>query len=246
MVGLIQKDMCVLRRQLLTLLEVAIGITVLGVLFFLSAKYGNIAKELASMESEPNGEAMFFVAYRMTIWMILLIPMTFLTTIQECFKADIQAGFSVVAGSMPISKRTLVCARYVGSMLLSLFCLGVSLLAGGMVAVTTDAFAFSEIARWCLCAFAGLVIYNMIIFPLLYWFRGKRMDLIMLIPLLTVGMYIIIKGGQLDDAELTEALIYLGEHAADYTWILLGIMVVCVGISCGISVWLEERRGPGK
>ena len=178
--------------------------------------------------------------------MILLIPMTFLTTIQECFKADIQAGFSVVADSMPISKRTLVCARYVGSMLLSVFCLGVSLLAGGLVAMTTDAFAFSEIARWCLCAFAGLVIYNMIIFPLLYWFRGKRMDLIMLFPLLTVGMYIIIKGGQLDDAELTEALIYLGEHAADYTWILLGIMVVCVGISCGISVWLEERRGLGK
>ena len=44
MVGLIQKDMCVLRRQLLTLLEVAIGVTVLGVLFFLSAKYGNVTK----------------------------------------------------------------------------------------------------------------------------------------------------------------------------------------------------------
>ena len=72
------------------------------------------------------------------------------------------------------------------------------------------------------------------------------MDLIMLIPLLTVGMYIIIKGGQLEDAELTGALVYLGEHAADYIWILLGIMVVCVGISCGISVWLEERRGLGK
>ena len=80
--------MCVLRRQLLTLLEVAIGVTVLGVLFFLSAKYGNVAKEPAGMESEPNGEAMFFVAHRMTIWMILLIPMTFL---KACRNRLIQA-----------------------------------------------------------------------------------------------------------------------------------------------------------
>lgn len=192
MKGLIIKDLYILKKSLRVFLAVSVGVMVLGILFMLSCRYGNIARFMDSNSMELNsiGEEAFFAVYKGAILMVLIIPMAFLSMIKECFKEDDKAGFGKVLGTIPVTERETVTARYLTLLMLSGIGIVSSAFTGFMVSLATPEYSLSMILGYTCSIFCIILIYIMLVMPLFYYFGGKHADNILLLPLI-IGYFMI-------------------------------------------------------
>lgn len=246
MKGLIIKDMYVLKRNLPTFLFVTLGVMILGVMFVLSVKYGNIAKGLIEMKREPMGEETFFLAYQTAVWAVLILPLTFLTMVVECFKADGRADFYKVERSLPVSRRKVVGARYISSLLLSAISLLAALIAGYTVSMTTEVYSYQKIILYTLSIFCVLFLYNMLVFPFYYYFGEKRADVILGLPLI-IGYFVFVFYFGFATKGDTDKIIQLFNNIkgllTDYIPVLMGIVIGLGILSFWISCKIESSKG---
>lgn len=249
MKGLVIKDIYVLKKNIPVFVSVTVGVMVLGVLFVLSAKYGNIAEGLKEMRQEPMGEETFFAAYQMAVWAVLILPLTFLTIAVECFKADGRNGFYKVEKSLPVPYWEVVAARYISSMILSGICLLASLCSGYMVSLATEVYTYQQIAQYTLSIFGLLFLYNMMVFPLYYYFGEKRADMILGLPLLLAYFisifcfYRIASTTSGVEEMIFEFLDRIKRVFLDYSFMLVGIAFVVGFISFAVACRIQKRKG---
>lgn len=248
MKGLLIKDMYVLKKNLPAFLLVTIGVMVLGVLFTLSIRYGNIADMLEEAKNEPMGEEIFFASYRTAVWAILILPMAFIMIIESCFKEDGRVGFYKVKGILPVTYMETVGARYVACLIMSLVGLCGSLFTGYIVSLATDTYSFTEIYRHVFSFFSFLFIYNMGVMPFYYYFGAKRADTIMVIPLGVIYVLVIayfMKNGDLDDSIIMKTYEKVQQLLTDKVFHLVGIACLTGLVSFVCSCLIYKRKGEG-
>lgn len=131
--GLIKKDFYCLRKSMKLILLVALGTIYLAVTFTLSARYGNVAKnisETAETAARARAEELlteeeFYSIYTYVIWVVLLLPLALMGNVVDCFREDRRAGFGKFCFSLPAREKQIAGARYLSCLLYS--CWGSSL-----------------------------------------------------------------------------------------------------------------------
>lgn len=253
MTGLIRKDLYCLRKGLKTFILVSIGVIVLSVLFILSARYGNVAKGIEQMKIENNmGEKEFYAYYQGVIWCVLVLPMSFLGIIAECFKEDKKAGFSKPLLCLPLSEGKIVGSRYIASLLLAGISLGDSLLAGFFVSLVSDVFPLQKLIGYILCLNGALLVYMSLQMLLTYAFGAEKADLIQCIPLVILLVFFIcffqrnIAG--LTDKEFASYFTGTVNDISDFMIHKCGVVFLtaigCMGLSfLGSWALFRKRRG---
>lgn len=253
MKGLILRDFYSLQNSLKLFLGVTAGVIVLSVLFILSSKYGNIALGIAEMEQEDLGEEMFYSMFQIAIWVVLLLPLAFMTMGVECFKADKQAGFSKVLFSMPVSAVEIVFSRYLSCFALSLISLTGSLIAGFFISLVSDFFSWTQLLGSIISIFSILFIYSSILLVFLYNMGVEKSDVIMIISTIIIILCIIgfcIKGGSVPEGQYENVMIekinFLRDIMTRYCIWLLGAALFAGGCSFRISCKIVKKKGGEK
>lgn len=253
MTGLIKKDMYCLKKNITEFLVVTTSVIVIAILFIISARCGNVAKAVAEMKVE-NGlsEEAFYSFFKATIWLVLLIPVCYVSTIIECFKEDRKAGFFKYMVSLPLSNEKIVGSRYISCLLFFIVSVGSSLLASLFVSLATDAYPFGELAGYVLMFAAVLLIYMSIVLFLLYFLGVEKADLIQSAPfvilLMAAFVFIYKKWSAMGDVELDGFIVQLAGDASNFMTEKGGI---CFLIALGCMVFsffgsycvLKQRKG---
>ncbi|MBD5544196.1 MAG: ABC-2 transporter permease [Lachnospiraceae bacterium] len=251
MVGLIQKDMYCLKGNLKTFLIVSISVIVLSVLFILSARYGNVAKGIEQMKIESNlGEEEFYAFFQGAVWCVLLLPMSFLGMIAECFKEDKKAGFSRQMLTLPLSDGKIVGSRYISCLLLAVISLADSLLAGFFVSLVSDVFPLQKMLGYILCFNGALLAYMSVQMFLIYTFGEKKSDLIQCVPLvilLLLAIYIFqTRLSNVTDAQVNAYMIGMINQIADFMIEKCGLILLaamgCMALSFFGSWKIFQKR----
>ncbi|MCM1162268.1 MAG: ABC-2 transporter permease [Roseburia sp.] len=251
MVGLIRKDMYCLRRNLKTFLMVSIGVIIISVLFILSARYGNVAKGIEEMKVENHmGEEDFYAFFQVAIWCVLLLPMSFLGIIAECFKEDKKAGFSKQMLILPLSDGKIVGSRYISCLLLSVISLADSLLAGFFVSLVSEAFPLQKMLGCILCFNGALLAYMSLQMFLIYVFGAEKSDLMQCVPLvlLLIAVEIYIYRTSISGAQAAADVTGIINQAADFMMEKYGLILLaamgCMALSF-LGSWkiFQKRRG---
>ncbi|MBR1866898.1 MAG: ABC-2 transporter permease [Lachnospiraceae bacterium] len=245
--GFVIKDMCILKKNLRVFVFVTIGVMVLGVLFVLSARYGNVADMLEEMQDEPLAQEFVLVG---AVWMVLILPLAFLSIVVECFKQDTAAGFLKVRRSLPVSCVEVVGARYITTILLAAIGLTGSLFAGFMVSLASDFYSYPVICQFAVGMCSVIFLYNMAIFPFYYYFEDKKPDTILVMPLLAVYFccmyYMIFGDGAENDTFLWRIMEKVSQWLTKYTFLLTILAVAGGGISFATSYLIEKKKGGKK
>lgn len=247
MIGFVIKDMCILKKGLRQFLFVTIGVMILGVLFVLSARYGNVADLLEGMREEPFAREFVFVE---TVWVVLSLPLAFVSIVVGCFRQDTAAGFLKVRHSLPVSCVEVVGARYITMVLLALIGLAGSLFAGFMVSLTSDFYSYPVICQFAVGICSVMFLYNVAVFPLYYYFEGKRPDTILVMPLLAVYFYcmyyVIFGDGVWEDEFIFRILKKVSQWLTEDTFLLSALAVAGGGVSFAVSCLIERKKGGRK
>lgn len=253
MTGLICKDLYCLKKNLKTFFLVTAGVIVISILFILSTKYGNIAAGIEEMKAEDSmGEEVFYSFFQGAIWLVLFIPVSFLTMIVECFKEDRKAGFAKQMFSMPLSNNKIVGSRYASCLLFAAVSLAASLLAGFFVSLASDVFSLQKLFGYVICFSAALLIYMSIVMFLLYVCGVEKADFIQCAPFVVLLILIIvlfnIKISSLSETEMDSFLIDMMESISDFmlkkSGLLFLIALGCMGLSfLGSCKILAKRKG---
>lgn len=255
MSGLIRKDMYCLRKNIKLFVFVTIGVIILSVLFIISARTGNVAKGIEEMKAESEGamaEETFYSFFRIAIWVILFIPVSFLSMVVECFKEDREAGFSKTLFSMPLSIQKIVGSRYASCLLFAGVGLLGSFLAGVFVSLVSDSFRFSELSGCVFCFCAALLVYMSIVLFMLYFFGVERADLIQCAPFVILFVIIFIffqtRIFSLPENELDAFLQKLVNGISDFlekkALLIFLVSLACMTLSyCGSCMVLKKKKG---
>lgn len=251
--GLIQKDMYCLRKNLRLFFCVTVGIILLSVLFCLSSRYGNVAKGIEEMKAQsPMGEEVFYSFFQAAVWVILFIPIAFVSMIVECFKEDRKAGFWKCMFSLPLSNHRIVGSRYLSCLLFAVVGVCGSLLAGIAVSLTSQVFAFEKLCGYVLTFCAVLLIYMSIVMFLLYLLGVEKADLIQCIPFLAVFLIAMVMVAnrlfsmpeESVDALVIELFRKLADFLSDYSVVFIIAALICMVLSyLGACQVIEKRKG---
>lgn len=246
MAGLIYKDICCLKKSLRIFVVITLGTIGMAVLFILSMKYGNVAKITTIMSQEE-----FFEFFQVSIWCVLILPIASSAMIQECFKEDTKANFQKCLYTLPVKEEIVVGSRYLtGVNCLFLGFLG-TLVASGSIALTTDAFRFTQLLAYSVTFLAILIVYEAFVMFVLYTVNGKKADLIQCIPLVLLlfltEYFFMNKARNMTDEQLTEFFTRVMEKVNDLMlhkciWILLASLLLFL-ISYMGSVYVQKKRG---
>lgn len=254
MLGLIQKDLYCLKKSLWQFLFVTLGVILLGILFLLSARYGNVAKGIAAMQAEGQmNEQEFYALFQIPVWLILLIPVAFVCMIVECFKEDQRAGFYRCMMSLPLQEYEIVGSRYVCCLLVAAVGMTGSVVAAILVSVTSEVYAFEQLLGAAAVFTAVLLIYMSFVMFMLYLLGVERADLIQCAPfaVLLLTAFIVVGGKlqRLSDQELDSFLDELITRGLlrflKNDWgVMLFLALLCMTVSFrGSCIILKKRRG---
>ncbi len=253
MLGLIQKDMYCLKKNLMMFGAVTTGIIVLSVMFILSARFGNVAQGIETMMIEDDiGKETIYSFFEIAIWTVLFIPMAFTSMVVECFKEDYKAGFRKYQLSLPISSAQIVGSRYAACLLFAFVSLLGSLLAAFFVSLVSENFAFGTLASYVLTFCGGMLMYLSLVMFLLYYFGTSRADMIQCVPFVVIFLMFVVWFWcqnrnipvELVEQMQIEMMESLGENMKEKGWMVFAASVVCMGISY-LGSWqcMMRRRG---
>ena len=147
MKGLIIKDLMCLRKMMKSAVTSMIQFFVLSVLLILSCQFGNLKMIGQQMEQESGSGNLnaSIVSLIMIIFFIVPIAVIGEGSANTIFKADKNAGFSIVGASLPVSVEKRVLARYITFLSLSGICLIINFAIAFVVTKVTDILTFGEI-----------------------------------------------------------------------------------------------------
>lgn len=254
MKGLWYKDLCILKKQLLSFLTVSCGVVVLGVAFFYSAEYGNVALllEKASAENPKLSENMVLM-YKTAICLVLMIPLAHIAVVTECFKEDRTNHFGKVAGSLPISNTGLVLNRYLLVLGISLAAMAFSAVSAFLILGATDMFTAPQLFSYIICFWCLFLMHVFLIIPLFYGWGTEKANIIDTAPVALLGIVVFCFMGKMmsmneQESErflrgVSEMLLDILEHRAG----MVCLIMMAVGLlSFGLSLVLKQGRGKGK
>lgn len=254
MTGLIRKDLYCLRKNLKIFFGVTIGVIVIAVLFILSSRFGNVAKGIEEMKVENDmGEEIFYSLFQIAIWLVLLIPVSFLSMIVECFKEDKKAGFGKYLFTLPLRESQMVAGRYASCMLFAVVGLMGSFLAAFFVSLVSDFFSFAKLSGYVLCFSAALLVYMSLVMFLLYLFGAQKADLIQCVPfvILLIACFVFVESKllSLPKTELDSYCLKLMNSVADFMTQKCGLIFLaalgCMALSffgsCKVVKWRREN-----
>lgn len=240
--GLIIKDMYILKKHIRTFIFVSVGVMVLGILFALSSRYGNVADKINDIKAQGGKPELIFEMNMCLIWAVIIIPMAFAVMVEHCFIKDSAAGFGKVAGALPLSNVKIVASRYITSIVISLISLAVSFFVGAMVTVASTGYSYKKVVCCTAFIFSVLVIYNAIVMPLYYFFGGNKAGTIMIIPFIVA--YVAAGAAIMNLAdEKTDRMIsslpekidgFVNKNAWVFLLVATAAMLISFGISCAI------------
>lgn len=143
MKGLIIKDLMCLRKQRTTFIFTVIAIIVLGIMYVLSVRFGNIHYLNQQMMS-GNGLSVAEINSMCTMVLVLfmMLPIALVGDVVTVFIYDGKAGFANVSATLPLSVNKRVMAKFLTVMIL--FCLGVAtdLVISFLLSFFTDILSF--------------------------------------------------------------------------------------------------------
>lgn len=251
MLGLIQKDMYCLKKNLIMFCAVTTGIVILSVMFILSSRFGNVAKGIEIMMIEDGlSEEMFYSFFQAAVWAVLFIPMAFTGMVVECFKEDRKAGFCKYQFCLPLNSARIVGSRYASCFLFAFVSLLGSLLVGFFVSLVSDVFAFDILASFIFTFCGAMLIYLSLVMFLLYCFGAARADIIQCVPFVVLFFAFMVwlwyKGmsmpAELKEQMVIELMTSLGKNMKEKGWMFFSVSIVCMGISYLASWQCMMRR----
>lgn len=255
MKGLILRDFYCLKKNIQLFLFTTAGVILLGVLFIISVRSGNVAlainETIAQSEGQLSGETLNSYL-RIVICIVLLIPLAFTGTIVECFKEDVLAGFPKTLLCMPIARKKIVASRFLSLFLFSLVGVLGAVAASVCVSLAGDLVSLAEMLGVTMTFSAVMMIYLSIVSFLLYLFGSRRADIIQSAPIvlafigIAVAEFIHVQSapqGALDE-ELRRMLDGAFDLVRGYGFVFwlvgIGIMVVMYALSAAA---VGSRRG---
>lgn len=184
--GLIKKDFYCMRKSMKLILLVALGTIYLAVTFTLSARYGNVAKnisETAETAARARAEELlteeeFYSIYTYVIWVVLLLPLALMGNVVDCFREDRRAGFGKFCFSLPAREKQIAGARYLSCLLYALLGIVASVTAALSVSLASDRLRFSELLSVVFAFGSILLVFVSVVMPLTYLLGADKLDLI--------------------------------------------------------------------
>lgn len=184
--GLVKKDFYCLKKSMKLILLVSLGTIYLAVLFTLSARYGNVAKnvsETAETTARARAEELlteeeFYAIYTYVIWVILFLPLALMGNIVDCFREDRRAGFGKFCFSLPAREKQIAGARYLSCLLYALLGIVASVTAALSVSLASDRLRFPELLSVVFTFASILLTFVSVVMPLTYLFGADKLDLI--------------------------------------------------------------------
>ena len=161
MKGLIIKDIMCLKKQIIYFAFAVVCVCVIGIMFVLSYKFGNLAKASAEMmtENKMDGFEIDNIA-NLALILCMILPLATIGEFSSIFEHDRKAGFAKVSGAMPVSIGKRLLARYLT--IFTIFALGAvaDLVIAFLLSRFTDLVSFREFLGIILSVASILAIYG--------------------------------------------------------------------------------------
>ncbi len=255
MKGLIIKDIMCLRKQLITFIYVLIAVSVISVMYVLSARYGNLA--LAGREMAKTGQASDLDIKNiasLSLVLFMLLPIAVIGDMVNVFQEDGKAGFNRIAGSFPVPVKKRLLSKYISIYALFLIGVVVDLVLALFLSAITDLMTFWELMGVIISAASVMSIYSaLVIFFCIILGYGKEpyaqflslfsmMTVTVLVNYNTVKKYFIFimtdNESILNGLSRWRAL----ELIKNRSWLLLLIAVIVSISSYAASLFVAERK----
>lgn len=241
--GLWKKDYYLGRQYLL------LGAVISGLLIFmaywlrLAYIYGNLAllPEADRLEG-IQGIDMFFPVLPGVVLLFLAIKM-----VNVSIYADREAGWNCYLLSTPLGEKIIVRAKYLEFLGVETTALALGLMAAGIYGLF---FGFAQVRIGCLGLAGALllaVLCECIMLPLSYRYQSENMAVGgaffgMLIPgYLAAGFLLIV-----NNPDPGQTLQLLGDWCRTHLWVILcaalGIAMLALAVSYGITLWIVRKR----
>lgn len=250
MKGLLIKDLYCLKDQLKFFVMITVCVIYVGVLFILSAGYGNVA---IIMSESDGGSEVQMLLYDMIMLLVLVLPIALGERVIECFTLDYKASFAKIFYTLPLSNSIKVASRYIVSLLYMLLGVVCSLFAGILIAVCSEQFTIMGIIRVIITLFACMLIYMSIVLCCSYYLGGKRSNLVSAAIFMVLflggyaylGMQLVGKEEKIMDQMFHNVIVKIEwyiNHATVELVILLLAGIIFMGISYALSVLALKRK----
>lgn len=251
MKGLLIKDYYCLKKSFKTFFTLIIGAIIIGVMFALSIKYGNIAMAVKGTANEVGmDEAIVFDVYRIAVWLVIIIPMAFVGNVIDCFKEDMRADFGKELFSFPISSRQIVGARYLTCFIYALVSFMGALITSLCISSASKEYPFMELLSVAVIFGSVMLGYLCIVMCFIYLIGAKYADYIQAVPiviaLITTIVIVNVKIMDMDDSKLNIFMINVWRTVKKFinhnAGIFLIVAVIIFGITYIASVRIVEKR----
>lgn len=215
MKGLIYKDFMCLRKNLRTFALISVGALIIGVMFLLSSKYGNLAEELALLEQDDRMEGLITTkAMEIGMWFVVMLPIGFITDVHQCFKEDARVGFGKVLSGMALSHRQIVGSRYLTTLIYGGLGMAVALVCAFFVNLVPMDMELGNLFLGTLTIVAIAFLYMSFYLFMVYLCGTRRAELIQMLPLVLVFVVIGVgmsKVGGMSDEEMNRLMLAFGD-----------------------------------
>ena len=249
MKGLIIKDLMCLRKMRATFVFVTVSSFVITVMALISARSGNIA--LAEQEYLTGGTDMPMSPVHMLWYAVAVMVLLPLASIGDsltlAFEADKNAGFTGIAGALPVSVKQRVTARFITLFLTCGTGTVISLVLSLILSLFTDIMTFGDFAGLVLSAASLILIFSALEMIFIFLLKMKNTDYVRIISLLIMAAAFIASSlGRIINAVrsmnptglITDGLLFL-----DNRWIILVVAAaVCLLVSYFVSTGIAERK----
>lgn len=215
MKGLIYKDFMCLRKNLRTFILVSLGALAVGVMFLLSSKYGNLAKELALVAQDSEMEGLITMkAMESSMWFIVILPIGFITDVHHCFKEDARVGFGKVLSGAALSHRQIVGSRYLTALIYGGVGMAVALVCAFFISLVPMDMELGNLFVGTMTFIAIAFLYMSFYLFMVYLCGTKRAEFIQMIPLVLLFVVIgvgVVKTNGMTDEEMTRLMLDFGD-----------------------------------
>ncbi len=215
MKGLIYKDFLCLRKNMRIFILVSVGALIVGVMFLLSSKYGNMAVELALIEQDSEMEGLITTkAMEIGMWFVVLLPIGFITDVHQCFKEDARVGFHKVLSGVALSHGQIVGSRYLTTLIYGGIAMAVALICAFLVQLVPMDMEMGNLFLGALTITAIAFLYMSFYLFMVYLCGTRMAELIQMMPLVLlfvaegVG---VAKFSSISDEEMTRLMLDAGD-----------------------------------
>ena len=249
MKGLIIKDLMCLRKMRAMFIFVTVSSFVITVMALISARCSNIAlveQEYLTGKTDMQMSPVHLLWYAVAV-MVLLPLASIGDSLTLAFEADKNAGFAGIAGSLPLSVKQRVTARFITLFLTCGTGTVISLILSFILSLFTDIMTFGDFAGFVMSAASLIFIFSALEMVLIFLLKMKNTDYVRIISLLIMAAAFIAGSlGRIIDAVramkpvelITDGLLFLENR-----WFILAIAAaVCLLASYFVSAGIAERR----